>query len=283
MRKFWSQKDISFLTQNYPKKGVDYCANNLNRTRNSIKTMANKLKIFYSDNLYDKIYKEKRLLIENHLKYEADQFKINNEFYAYLLGFIWGDGHISKKTAKNVRYYTSMSILYDDGLQICKILDRLKIKYWTGIENRNNYQKLLQIQIRDAGLNYFLYLNDYHIKSNKSPIKILNIIPKKYYYAFYLGLSDADGCWYIKNNVIQYSISGPYYYDWEFITNWFDNIGDITYGITRSNTKYGKCSIIRSSNKKSIIKIIQKMYKNPNLNGLLRKYAKIISILNRFS
>ena len=46
----WSEKDIEFLKQNYPNKGLDWCSNKLKRTKGSIRAKASQLKIYQNRN-----------------------------------------------------------------------------------------------------------------------------------------------------------------------------------------------------------------------------------------
>jgi ASC-1-like (ASCH) protein len=57
MRKKWTTEEEKFLIENYPKYGIRYCMNELNRGKRSIEVRARKLKIYY-DGIKEKYHLE---------------------------------------------------------------------------------------------------------------------------------------------------------------------------------------------------------------------------------
>ncbi len=266
----FSQSEKSFIKENYEKLGAAWCAKHLDKTVKQINSKANKMGLFFGGERGG----NKKQALKN-IKEMGKNFNVNSEFIAYLLGFVWGDGYIRKSKSKLGRCYCSIEIVYDDSKDLIKILNICNVKYAQYIRNRNDRKKSIVIIINSPDINEFMRQNDFEIKSSVAPYKVLERMPKKFHKNFFHGLSDADGCFYVRiKKTYQYSISGTYEYDWGFLEKYFSDIGIKKYQI-KNIEQYGKnrYSIIRLSNKKEIQKLINEIY-NSNVTGLLRKREK---------
>ena len=100
-----------------------------------------------------------------------------------------------------------------------------------------------------------------------------------------MGLSDADGCWYLnKNKCYQYTISSTFDQDWKHITDIFDYL-KIKYSIRRRVQKRKdslntKSSTVVVSNRNDVIKLGEYLYADDFI-GLRRKYEKYLKFKNQ--
>lgn len=280
----WLNNEVEFLKENYSKLGSEECSKILNRTKTSISRKANRLKLKINKNITKNIKSKKsKISWKNRYKKTLDinfskkiKTDINNinENFAYVLGYLWGDGYIHYG-GKNGINFISMEINKNDGEEIKEIM--FKIANWK-IYYRIRKNKQPQINFHLSNKKFIEYLISLNF-NKKSHIKhsIIEKISKENKKYFYLGLSDADGCFYInkKNYNYQYSISSSYDQDWIYLENLFKEL-KIKYKINKiknkkSNGNYHKSSNIRISNKKDIIKFGEFIYSG-NIKGLTRKY-----------
>lgn len=274
----YTEEQIQFIKDNYSIRGGKFCAEKLGFTSKQINKKASMLKLTVdkhvrntNNSITRKNISDKEVL---NRKILADAFKITNKHLAYLLGFIWGDGYLGR--TNTIRYYMDLTIDYNDGQYLKEIVDICDFPYWEYILNRPNRKQALTIKMKDAIFNEFLYLMDYTQKSKVSPDKILNRIPKDLHYAFFLGFFDADGCFYVnkQNCAYQCSFTGTYNYDWGFVEKLLNELKIEKYEIRNIQELNSKCSRLRLSNRKNIVKFIDYLYQDSELKGLNRKFNK---------
>ena len=277
--KIWTEKEIEFLKENYPEHGSVYCSEFLNRSEDSIESQSHLLGLKLNKKIKSLILCESKIP-KNKVPYK-NFVEIKSKYIAYVLGFIWSDGNIYENILKS-QYQISISINLKDKPDIENIFDK------TGIWNKyeyENYDKRTSKKYKNFTLNTtnkklvnFLIENDYLIKSICSPDKILETIPNELKHYFFRGMSDGDGCFYIKNKTTQYSISGSYNQDWKSIKDLFDKL-NVKYSISKQISKKGKGSDIRVVNKNDIDIISNYLYGDIfDEIGLKRKYLKSTDI-----
>ncbi len=132
-------------------------------------------------------------------------------------------------------------------------------------------------------IEYLVSLN-FNKKSYDYPFFIDDISYEMKRY-FYLGLSDADGCFYSNNELYcyQYSISSTIDQNWKHMIDIFDYL-DIKYNIRKSenikkNGNIHRHSVVVISNKGDVIKYGDYLY--GDFIGLNRKYNKYLEIKNK--
>ena len=93
----WTAKEILIIKNNYSNYGSKYCADILNKTRQQVISKANRLGLkFNAENLY-----KLRMKKSENFAVKADLFiNCQTPETAYLLGFIWGDGHVVNNNKK---------------------------------------------------------------------------------------------------------------------------------------------------------------------------------------
>ena len=191
----------------------------------------------------------------------------------YILGLLWADGHINKKS-------NSISIECNrDDIDFFYSVFKETGEYNLYYRHRKNRKEQGVINCSSYELSNFLKENNYMEKSLLSPNKILSKIPENLIHYFFLGWSDGDGCFYhnTKKTLIQFIISGSYEQDWSSLTNICEKL-KINFKIdrftTNKNHKYSRFLIYRNED---ILNFGNFIYSGKNL-GLSRKFEKFFEI-----
>lgn len=195
---------------------------------------------------------------------------------AYLLGLLWGDGHLFNNRTRGV----VIESVSEDMNEFEPLFD-LTGKWSKSTRTRKGKKKTYTI-LRAVNLSLFNYLSsyDYQEKSFKTAtiINVLNDDIKKYWWRGYF---DADGCMYInpKRKTFQLCFASTYAQDWSFVESKFREL-DCKYSIVRrikpDGTKY---STITISRRKDCLIFLNYIY-DGELFGLTRKYKKFQDALN---
>lgn len=194
---------------------------------------------------------------------------------AYLLGFLFADGHINK-TKRG--YEISIHNLKLDLIDIQSVISYTGD--WNVLNRTINNKEYTMIRCYDSNLGRFLVENDYLVKSGSSANKIISKIPNCFQRYFFLGLIDGDGCWHIgrpnlKNRIYEkrFVLTSTFNQDWKYIETLFTTLG-IKYYIRRNidkKTKH-KNSQISVFRKLDLIKLIDFLYPDGYDIGFERKY-----------
>jgi len=212
-----------------------------------------------------------------HMKYKFNINPFINIFdpnICYYLGFLWSDGSIRK-------YESTIEIVKEDYLSISHIFNvignKYEIDFVTKYRERVNRKPQAYIRITKKKFSDFLIKNNYNNKSSY-PI-ILDKIPDKLKLYFFRGIIDGDGCFYKKNNTVQFYITSRQDQDWSYIENMFIE-NKINYKISRISKKLHSYSYIRVTNIGDITKLYNYLYSSNDGIFLKRKYDKCKEIVN---
>lgn len=259
-RRFWTKEEKLFLKENYPTKGIDFCANALQVEKNKVIKMANHIGLTL--NKYDYI----------------KDFMSNPEKLAYFLGFFNGDGYL-----KLNGYSINIEIVSDDALEVENFINFTKWKKY--YRQRENWKEVTKFHISSKDLVTWFCSLGFHEKSIRLPD--ISLIPNEYLHLFILGLFDADGC--ITQKMGKYGtfqISSNYNYDWSGIQNILKDVIKTPIKIlhTVHKSKNHKSSTINLYSNENLRDIYEYMYQSYDKNhlGLTRKKNKFELILSKF-
>lgn len=264
--KRYTLKEINWLKQNYSKIGSRKCSEYLKRPISSVRQTANKLKCYVSRDVINKNHSE--TLIEN-FKPSIDLKKfteIKNKEVAYVLGMLWADGWLQYKND----YSVNIKLVSEDFKKILPIF--YKIGEWKKYTYKpKNRKEIIQLRLSGKCFTDYLISLDYHIKSGKSPYKVLKKIPKKFLKYWWRGYFDGDG--YIKCDIRnKLSITSTCNQDWSFLPE------NVNFKKIIKKDKHSYSKVILSS-KKEIKKFGNIIWKNWDGLGLLRKYQEFQKLL----
>jgi hypothetical protein len=204
-----------------------------------------------------------------------------NQDQSYALGLLWADGWMSQTKgfrAKHLRIEVLEADFEDFRLPLSLIgnlTEKPRLR-------KGRTKTITSAYITNKALCEWLFYNDFKQKSTISPTKILSNINEQYHKDFIRGWIDGDGCFYInkKNNCFQFVLAGTYQQDWsEFEKFLLKN--DISYKIVQKiqiqNERENKCSIIRITKRKCLLRLKELIYDNANC-FLKRKRDKAFEI-----
>lgn len=279
MAKFYSEKEIKFIIDNYNKLGTKNCAKIFNVSVENFRARLNRLNIKAIGNPFPELSDDQ---VEN-IRKEISIKKLNVNFdtnenkkeLAYFLGYFWADGYINKNNCLIIE------ITQEDGEQILPIFQKLadfNIYYRTRINRKP--QMTFYTSSKEV-CDLFKTLGKYP-NSIESHDKILKYIPKEYHQWFLRGFIDGDGCFYLNqnNNCVQFSICGAENQNWTSMLQLCIDFGLTNAKICKRSQTSGNSSIIRSTSKHTIINFINNLYNDLDNIWLNRKFIKAIKIKN---
>lgn len=196
----------------------------------------------------------------------------------YILGLIWADGYVSKKTNS-----ITVECIKND-IDIFFPIFQKTGNYNLYYRQRKNRQEQGIINVSSFNLSNFLKENDYLLKSKLSPNKILSLIPNELKNYFFRGWVDGDGCFYIneKTSASEFVMSGSFEQDWVSLTILCESLNinyKITNIITNSTNKHSRFLIKK---KQDVVKLGEYLYQGKNF-GLQRKYNKFLLIKEKIN
>lgn len=203
--------------------------------------------------------------------------EIKNREIAYILGLLWADGHVAFANNKSKTPIIKHSAKEDDNQTFKKILNCSG--NWNTFISKNigsyaKSPKTISVNwVSCRVLGEFLIENQYRNKTT-SPDLIISKIPENLKSYWFRGYFDGDGSVTIKHKG-HHSIAftGHETQNWNFIIELFKNIDISNYRIRIIESRGGKSSQIRITNKKDLIKFENYIYSDYDINemGLHRK------------
>ena len=273
----WTEKELTFLRTNYPKKGVSYCAKTLGYTESKISNMTCKLKLKLTKDMNSKRHSKH----PEKCNINPNLFTpINKKEVAYLLGLIWADGYLNpSKNGYNHNF--GFTMINEDVEAIRPVLNSIgKWNYYERKQPVKTWIPSVNVITNNKRILTFLIEHDYHKKSYLSADKILSKIPTNLQSYFFRGLVDGDGCFYTykpkKGSTLrQFTLTSTYEQDWSYIEKLCNKL-KIKHKINRVKTIKNSSSFIRITNKEGIKKLGVYLYDNFEVDriGLKRKYDK---------
>jgi DNA-binding Lrp family transcriptional regulator len=199
--------------------------------------------------------------------------KIDSETKAYLLGFLAGDGNVTKSNMIRVRIVKSDEEIIN---LFKKELNYHKPNKYVKLKNGND-----QVHLSFRSEKMCNDLSKYGIVPNKTFTLDLPNIEKKFMHSYLLGLFDADGSIFYSKFLRKGRNKNTEIYRFSITTNtklcnqisdFLEKELNIKLSISsKKNTK--NISIAQISKNKDMVYLSRYLYQNPNM-GLLRKKLK---------
>ena len=281
-RKRISQADIDFVNAHYPRHGGKYCAEKLGRTLSSIHNIAKKHNIVVPPGGISNIFTAIRRKSNENYNVNADMFitpRIPSVIYT--MGLLWADGTIN--TYKNSHRAVCLKSTFPDGDEFYKIMSSFgKWNYYKYDVQNIKYKHLkpsIQIQTNNRPMVEFLESVGYRTKSVGSADSVLEIIPLELRHYWFRGLFDGDGCLYVKDRMVQVTLSGPINQSWKYLTDLLSNLG-VSYSVKQIITVRGSSSVVRFTGALNCKRFLDYIYKNATQDKiyLSRKYEKYLML-----
>lgn len=203
---------------------------------------------------------------------------VKQKEFAYLLGFIWADGYISKSSNS-----IEINIVKDDYDIIETPLSQ-HIKWNIYHKQRKNNgiafgRPQIKAQKSIPEFKSFLLENGYGNKSGGSPYIILNSVPENIKHYWWRGYFDGDGSIAIsKNGCKNLSFWSVITQDWTELSNLMESL-NIMFKIYLYQRQCGKSSSFTITQKENIINFGNYIYPGREYDfGLKRKFDKFLLI-----
>lgn len=205
---------------------------------------------------------------------------LNSKYGCYILGILWADGHVNKKSNR-----ISIDLQKNDGLDIFNIFD--KINHEWKIKNRTTYRSdkskrkdQITIWLTNKFLKSFLVDYNFLNKSGGSPEKLLNDI--KYVDYWLRGYFDGDGCLHIRKNrnICSLSFASVKEQDWNFLKKIILDLNLKSFKIVKRENNVSKSSVYKSESLFESKILMKFIYKDNEFIGLKRKYLLFLQLKN---
>lgn len=269
-----NEYQINFIIENYEKKGVVYCANELNINRSTISSLARRRNLKVNRGVVSKNMSKNTIDIN-------DYKNVNKKDIAYILGLIWTDGHVTFANNKTKTPIIKHSCVYYDSINSNKVFSSLN---WRKFKSNNiksiskNEMIVNWISSRDLGN----YLIDNNFRDKEKGTLIYENF-KNLSSHFFRGLLDGDGSIIVSKQGEKYkqfaiTFSSSVNQNWNFITRVLES-KDIKYKIRKLRDKLGESSQLSIYESNSIYKFCKFIYHDSEGLRLERKYDKYSEFL----
>jgi hypothetical protein len=263
-----NEEEQMFLKEHYPLYGEKYCAQHLKRSIHIVRQTVKSL------GLHKRVAAAKR---ETSIDL-APILNIEKPEIAYLLGFIWADGHVNPRQA-------SLFIKLEDWLTIKPVAECIPGLKFSTRPARTRAAASGGFYTGHKGLISFLLEHDYALKSVCSPTKILSRIPDHLKHYWWRGYTDGDGHFHV-GKAGRYAIvmAGSFTQDWKDSESLLTSLG-ITYQVVRrerlnhQSQKMNRDSIVKINNRQGFVSFGSYLYQGWETGaiGLSRKHTSYLA------
>lgn len=216
-------------------------------------------------------------LIGQHLVNREDLSHLMNiatPFAAYMLGFLWADGTVSKDHSQIVLR------IVDSDFQDIRERWMATAKLWTYKHHKSsnpNHQDQAIVRLSHVAYHDFLVDNDYRIKSGASADKILSRIPAHFKHYWWRGYFDGDGGFTVSGATRRVSLASCLNQDWRFFNRLAKQLG-LAYRIPTRDVKGNSGSSVIMDNETSVRRFLGYIYQGQQF-GLRRKHVRYTEYL----
>lgn len=265
----YTEEEIAFLIENYPKYGSKYCQPFLRgRKIDAINATAAR----YGLSAKDKVVHPD---LQN---VSISNFKpIKSKEVAYFLGYFWADGNIIKYESGNICHYRiALEIVSTDAEVIMPIMKTIG-KWAIQTRQREHWSETTSFTTNNKDLYEFLASAGYECKSCCEPTLILDQIPQGLQIYFWKGLIDGDGSAGLVGKAAYLEIASTYENQYREIDKWFKSLNTQGKVYTQISKKGHKSSVYKVYGKN----ILPICFALPEY-GLRRKSNKLKEIIKRY-
>lgn len=274
MKKYLTNEQKEFIIQNYSKKGVNYCYEELKVNKSTISSFARRNGLRVDNDVVIKNMSKDIINLD-------DYINVFDSKIAYILGLIWSDGSVSFSNNKSKTPIVKHSCVYYDSHISDLIFNGLN---WRRFESENKKSigknKMIMNWISSRELGDYLISHNYRDKNEGTFIYERFSDLKSH---FIRGFFDGDGCITISNNGSNYKQTAIYfssskYQNWHFLEKVLKEL-DINYYIRFLKDDLGESSQLCIHDSKSIFKFCEYIYLNSENIRLERKYKKYLDFI----
>lgn len=270
-----TKEQSDFIEKNFLEIGGAACGKILGLKKATVFSRANKLGLKISKERISEIRKSAALeLNKEKTQPLLDAFlKINTPEKAYLLGYFWADGHLSKNEIR-------MTILSSDMLTVQQVFSSTGGWNFIPVPNHDYIiNPLTRISACNQRLCDRFSEMGYKTKSFSGLEKVLSFIPENFHNYFIRGLFDGDGCISYNGTRQNLTICSTFLFDWTPLKELFLKL-NIHFNVSYKTNKRGHCSIFEIRRKLDIYKFYKYIYSG-NPFGLSRKHNIFVDIFTR--
>lgn len=257
-------EEDNILRQHYFSMGAAKLSRSdlLNRTGSQISSRANHIGLMFDSNM-----------IGRHARNQKDVSMLvaaDTPFIAYMLGFIWADGCLSKRSSM-----VGFKIVDRDFADIKErwLATSSAWRYRTIDDGNPRHQIQAHVAINHHDFHDFLVQYDYLFKSGYSANRIINRLSAALRPYWWRGYFDGDGGFTVSGATRRVSLTSVVDQEWDFFQVLANNL-KIVYRITRRTT-YPSNSNVLIENEASVRRFFDYIYQGEQF-GLSRK-------LNRYN
>lgn len=207
---------------------------------------------------------------QNEIDEAQNLIKVTSPEAAYVLGFLWADGHL--KEIGN--YRISLEILRSDAIEIQEVFQDTG-QWYTSDRSRPQRQPQRNIYLTNKIVHSFLVEQGY-LERHLGP-KILTAIACDLEHYWWRGYFDGDGCFYTNKrwSTYQVTLSSCFNQNWMFMHSLCSELGIQGRESKQAGTR-GSSSRFRITDKKGVMKFLEYIYSGKQF-GLSRKHTMFIN------
>lgn len=281
-----SEERRDFLKENYTKIGSVKISELWGWPVAAVHKKAKQIGLRFTKEELKKILEESNI---KKLKFKQEDLdcaiKLCSPEFAYSLGFIWADGHVSKSRRNGL---ISISIQRADANEILPILKTWANwkEYKISDEKRpKNWKSISTLYISSRVIADYLLSLDFGEKSIVSPQKVINTLQDSVKPYFFRGVIDGDGHIDCRNKTCILVISSTHGQDWTYFEDICKEL-EVNYKINRlsrhnkKSNKNNRSSSFAVTGKANVLKVLSYAYNNVDMDniGLSRKIDKFYEV-----
>lgn len=268
----------NYIKDNYSTTGVRHCMEYCDLTNPQVYYLVKKYKLKITKDAASHNAKTRLLKIEQDHNVDPRPFiEVSDPKIAYILGLLWTDGHVAKKT--NDIIFSTTELDRDEFLPIFKETGKWAVYEYP---SKNQWKRKVTIMTTNSFLKDCLVELNFHNKELGIE-KVLKHIPENLHHFFILGMVDGDGCFSVQSEKSRYrfNICSSLNQIWTSLEEICTNLG-ITYRIERTQTSKGNYSKLHIGGKFRVKAIGDYIYQGHKEHpyGLDRKYQKYLITKN---